>query len=100
MICAHATGKCEVTLNKSGLPSYTVLENTAFDNIVSSDEDIEEIKSTSFDALYFGTLIQRNAVSKAALKKLCNYCTFREIICDINRARIAIIVSHKDAIPS
>lgn len=78
------TGKCEVTLNESGIPSYNVLSNTAFDNIILSDTDIEEIKKLSFDALYFGTLIQRNTVSKAALEKLCRLCTFKEIICDIN----------------
>ena len=81
---AFATGKCDVTLNGSGVPSYNILTNTAFDNIVLSDEDIEEIKMQSFDALYFGTLIQRNSVSKATLEKLCKSCTFREIICDIN----------------
>ena len=79
-----ATGKCEVTLNEIGVPSYNVLENTAFDNIVLTDDDIVEIKNQRFDALYFGTLIQRNAVSKASLEKLCNSCTFKEIICDIN----------------
>ena len=81
---AFPTGKCEVTLNECGIPCYNVLENTAFDNIVLSDEDIEKIKNQQFDALYFGTLTQRNAVSKAALEKLCKSCTFREIICDIN----------------
>ena len=79
-----ATGKCEVSLNEDGIPSYKVLENTAFDNIALSDADIAEIKELNFDALYFGTLIQRNPTSKSALEKLCNLCTFREIICDIN----------------
>ena len=78
------TGKCEVTLNGNGVPSYNVLSNTAFDNIVLSVEDIEEIKSLKFDALYFGTLIQRNPVSKSTLKTLCQSCDFKEIICDIN----------------
>ena len=81
---AFPTGKCEVTLNECGIPCYNVLENTAFDNIVLSDEDIEKIKNQQFDALYFGTLIQRNFVSKAALERLCKVCAFREIICDIN----------------
>lgn len=78
------TGKCEVSLNEHGIPSYNVLENTAFDNIILSDSDMEEINSLEFDALYFGTLIQRNSISKATLEKLCKACTFGEIICDIN----------------
>ncbi len=81
---AFATGRCEVNLNECGVPSYNVLDNTAFDNIVLSDDDIEEINKLHPDALYFGTLIQRSSVSKAALEKLCKSCTFKEIICDIN----------------
>ncbi|MBQ4151035.1 MAG: hypothetical protein IJC81_04460 [Clostridia bacterium] len=81
---AFPTGKCEVSLNERGIPTYTVLENTAYDNIILSDNDIEEIKRQQFDALYFGTLIQRNTISKATLEKLCSSCSFREIICDIN----------------
>lgn len=81
---AFATGRCEVSLNECGIPSYNVLENTAFDNIVLSNDDIENIKNQQFDALYFGTLIQRNSVSKSALEKLCKSCTFKEVICDIN----------------
>ena len=81
---AFPTGRCEVTLNKSGIPSYNVLNNTAFDNITLSDDDIEKIKNEGFDALYFGTLIQRSSVSKAALRILCRACAFKEIICDIN----------------
>lgn len=81
---AFPTGKCEVTLNENGVPTYTVLENTAFDNILLSDADFAKIRSLAFDALYFGTLIQRSAVSKATLKALCASCTFGEIICDIN----------------
>lgn len=81
---AFPTGKCEVTLNENGVPTYTVLENTAFDNIRLSDADFRKIRSHAFDALYFGTLIQRSAVSKATLQALCASCPFGEIICDIN----------------
>ena len=83
-VAPFQTGKCEVTLNESGVPTYNVLSNVAFDNIILSDTDIEKINAISFDALYFGTLIQRSEVSRAALEKLCKSCSFKEIICDVN----------------
>lgn len=78
------TGQCIVTLDENATPCYNVLEDTAYDNIIITDNDIEKIKGLHFDALYFGTLIQRNSVSKEALKKICENCTFPEIVCDIN----------------
>lgn len=78
------TGQCAVTLNKAGVPSFRISENTAFDNIVLSDADIASVQAQNFDALYFGTLIQRNKASEYALKKLCGSVAFAEIVCDIN----------------
>ena len=78
------TGRCIVTLNEDAVPNYNVLENSAFDNITISDEDIIKINEEAFDVLYFGTLIQRNSVSRNTLKKLCESCTFKEIVCDVN----------------
>lgn len=78
------TGQCLVKLNSEGIPQYHILENTAFDNIILTDNDISFIKQAGFEALYFGTLIQRSAVSRGSLIKLCNECSFKEIICDVN----------------
>ena len=89
------TGKCEVTLNESGVPTYNVLSNVAFDNIILSDTDIEKINAISFDALYFGTLIQRSEVSRAALEKLCEkkkvkFVVPPRLLCGDNGAMIAV----------
>lgn len=78
------TGRCLVSLDNNGVPSYHVVEDVAYDNIAVSDKDIAAIKEIAPDALYFGTLIQRSAVSRDSLHKLCSECIFREIICDIN----------------
>lgn len=78
------TGKCLVSLDQNGVPSYHVVPDVAYDHIPVSDQDINAIREIAPDALYFGTLIQRSAVSRAALHKLCRAYRFGEIICDIN----------------
>ncbi len=78
------TGQCLVTLDENAVPSYNVLRGVAYDNIVVTDEDIANINSEKYDALYFGTLIQREPVSRKAVRKIANNCKFKEIICDVN----------------
>ncbi len=81
---AQPTGQCLVTLDNNAVPSYNVLRDVAYDNIVVTDEDIACINAERYDALYFGTLIQREPVSRKAVQKIANNCAFKEIICDIN----------------
>lgn len=77
------TGRCIVTLDNGGLPSFNVLQNTSYDNITADDVLLKKISVIKPDALYFGTLAQRgNSVS--ALKKILNSYRFTEIFCDIN----------------
>lgn len=78
------TGQCIVTLDEKGIPNYTVLEAVAYDNIAVEDSDIKKINAMKFDALYFGTLVQRNAASREAVRRIARECSFREIICDVN----------------
>lgn len=80
----NETGKCLVSIDDKGMPQYNVLSDTAYDNIIVTDSDISLINEKEFDALCFGTLIQRNNVSRAALKKIVEECSFKEIVCDIN----------------
>ncbi|MBR2465539.1 MAG: hypothetical protein IKB38_01220 [Clostridia bacterium] len=78
------TGICDVTVNESGVPSYSVRRDTAYDNIVLGDPDTAEINSEGFDLFYFGTLIQRSPVSERAVKKILADCKFKDVICDVN----------------
>jgi len=55
------TGRCIVSLN-NGTPSYNLVENVAYDNIPTPEKSC-----FSADALYFGTLAQRNNISKHLL---------------------------------
>ena len=95
------TGRCLVSLDKNGVPSYHVVQDVAYDHITVSDHDIIAIREMAPDALYFGTLIQRSATSRAALHKLCREYSFGEIICDINlrkdcydRSSVEFCLSH------
>ena len=78
------TGQCLVTINSAGIPSYNVLRGVAYDNITANDKDIEKINKIGFDALYFGSLIQRGLTSRASLRKICEEFNFGEIVCDVN----------------
>lgn len=81
---SQPTGQCLVTLDENAIPSYRVLRGVAYDNITVTDEDIININTEKFDALYFGTLIQREAISRASVKKIVENCSFTETICDVN----------------
>ena len=81
------TGQCVVSLDEKGIPTFNVLRNVAYDKIKLSDYDVERVKDVAPDALNFGTLIQRDEVSRSALRRLLSECRFSEIICDVNLRR-------------
>ena len=78
------TGQCIVSLDENAIPHYNVLRDVAYDNIALDDADIESIKKDGYDALYFGTLIQRASVSRETLRRLLERCDFGTVICDVN----------------
>jgi len=61
------TGTVKVTLNKNGIPQYEICENVAWDNIPFSakTENLAKITGT----VSFGSLAQRNGVSRESVKK-------------------------------
>ena len=79
----YPTGKCIVTVN-NGIPSYNVLRPVAYDKIKISDDMIEKIKDYNADVFAFGTLIQRDEVSRNAVKKILSACSFSHVFCDVN----------------
>lgn len=72
-----ATGQCIVTV-KNGAPEYNVLRPAAYDKIIADN------KSYCADVFAFGTLIQRDEVSRKAVKSILKSGTFKEVFCDIN----------------
>ena len=81
---SHPTGQCIVTLDENAVPSYNVLREVAYDYLTVTDGDLASINAAGYDALYFGTLIQRNGTSRNAVRKIVENCSFREILCDLN----------------
>ncbi len=63
----YPTGTVQVTLSGDGIPAYDIKENVAWDNI-PFDDDIAKI-ARNCRAVCFGSLAQRNAVSRATIQK-------------------------------
>lgn len=81
---AYPTGWVDVFL-QDGQPSYTITEDVAWDHIQApSDSDAEALRSSHFDALYFGTLAQRSEKSHAALKSLRETLRGVPVFYDVN----------------
>lgn len=71
------TGQCIVTV-KNGNPEYNVLCPVAYDKIQITNNDF------CADVFAFGTLIQRDSVSRNTLVNIIKNGDFKEIFCDIN----------------
>ena len=79
----YATGTVLVTLTGNGIPTYEIKENVAWDNIPFNAE-IEEA-ARNCRAVCFGSLAQRNVVSRETIQKFLD-ATPKDCvkICDIN----------------
>lgn len=67
----NLTGAAMVSLDENGVPAFTIEENRAFD-FISVDDDVINLVENETECLYFGTLAQRNKVSRTALQSLYN----------------------------
>ena len=63
----YPTGTVQVTLDDNGIPTYDIKENVAWDNIPFTPE-IEEL-ARNCRAVCFGSLAQRNIVSRTTICK-------------------------------
>lgn len=63
----YPTGSVQVSLDEKGVPAYAIKENVAWDNIPFTNE-IESV-ARSCRAVCFGSLAQRNAVSRNTIRK-------------------------------
>ena len=74
------TGKCIVTLNENGVPSYNVLTDVAYDYIKAP----ENINNSKFDVFCFGTLALRSKENLETVKSILKNSNIKKIYCDIN----------------
>lgn len=63
----YPTGTVNVKLNKTGIPEYEICENVAWDNIPFTAKTENLAKNTG--TVSFGSLAQRNSVSRETIKK-------------------------------
>ncbi|MBN2441172.1 MAG: carbohydrate kinase [Spirochaetales bacterium] len=68
---SHKTGEVSVRLNPEGVPDFIIKENMAYD-FIQPHEHILRFMESGLDLFYFGTLAQRNHVSRSTLFELLN----------------------------
>ena len=66
----YPTGTVQVKLN-NGIPSYTIIENVAWDHIPLTQKAIDLVRKA--DAVCYGTLSLRNADSRKTITTLLSY---------------------------
>ncbi|MBE6749284.1 MAG: hypothetical protein E7557_08680 [Ruminococcaceae bacterium] len=74
------TGKCIVSLNENGVPSYNVLTDVAYDYIKAPDN----INDFQFDVFCFGTLALRSKENLETVKSILKKSNIKKVYCDIN----------------
>ncbi len=62
------TGTVTVGLTEDGLPQYTIAEDVAWDRLAVTTPALEAVRGA--DAVCFGSLAQRNPISRAAIQQL------------------------------
>ena len=67
---SYPTGTVKIELN-NGIPSYTIIENVAWDHIPLTQKAIDLVKTA--DAICYGTLSLRNAASRETITTLLSY---------------------------
>ncbi|MFA6271361.1 MAG: PfkB family carbohydrate kinase [Candidatus Paceibacterota bacterium] len=79
-----ATCCVNATADTTGNVKYDIPHPTTFDSITASDIIIKQVYRSQFDFLYFGSIAQRDLVSRRALSHLVNEGGCRWIIFDVN----------------
>lgn len=77
----HPTGKVNVRLLDNKIPQFTISQESAWDYIELTDE-IKKLVTQKTDLLYFGTLSQRNFITRSTIEHLLNEKI--KYFCDLN----------------
>lgn len=82
----YPTGTVEAIISDSGQADYDIHEPVAYDFIDLDADTINEIVESRFDVFCFGTLAQRNEVSRNSLMRLLAglSASSTRIFCDVN----------------
>ncbi len=78
----YPTGTVNVFFDEFKNPDYEIIKDVAYD-FVTFNENLKEL-IMQVDCLYFGTLAQRNSISKQTLQKLLQYFNGKYRFYDLN----------------
>jgi fructokinase len=75
----------KICLDNDKNPTFSgFADSMSFDYIETTNSDIDCIRVGAYNTLFFGTVEQRNGVSRNALTKIIEECTFETIFLDLN----------------
>jgi fructokinase len=77
----HPTGTVTVSLNAAGVPDYTIDQPVAWD-FIEWDERLEHLVEPK--SIYFGSLAQRNEISRSTIRRLVDRHPRSRRFCDLN----------------
>jgi fructokinase len=78
---SHSTGRATVKLSEEKVPEFTIDENKAYD-FIEWNKQIEDYVKNQANLVYYGTLAQRNQVSRTTIQKLMEQKPAK--FCDLN----------------
>jgi len=80
----YKTGTVPVFLDEKGIPTFEINKPVAYDFIDLTNEQMQKLSRTTYDILYFGTVVQRSETSAATLRKILNSVSYKSVFFDIN----------------
>jgi len=80
----YPTGTVDVELTGDGMPTYIIHEDTAWDNIVLTKEQLNKLSSENWDVFCFGTLAQRTESNRKLLFETLENISAKHIFYDVN----------------
>lgn len=78
------TGTVDVLLSNSGEPAYTINENAAWDNIIMSHAQLDQLTAARWDIFIFGTLAQRTVANRELLYQILDKLSAADVFFDVN----------------
>ena len=78
------TGTVDVELDSNGIPTYTINENTAWDNIFLTQAQKKHISEIEWDLFCLGTLAQRTEKNRKLLSDISGKIKAKDVFYDIN----------------
>jgi fructokinase len=74
----------KVSLGAAGIPAYSIPNFTSWDMIDVDERTLSGVNEACYDYFCFGTIEQRNIVSRNSLQALLHRCSFGHVFLDLN----------------